>query len=373
MSIDLLQRLKRFWRRPAPPLRPPDAAASGAVDRAAPSSSDEEYGRRMAKEVEHFIGQVNVHDLPPIFHYWSNRYLRPILESFGYAHPEDFFAVEIARQRERRGGAIRVLSLGAGNGDAEVRIAQTLRERGVDGVRIECMDINPAMLARCAELACAAGLTDVVVPRQGDFNRWTPDAPWDVVMANQSLHHVLELERLFDGVASAIGRDGVFLTSDMIGRNGHQRWPEALGAVRRFWRELPPRMRYNLQLARQEDEFLDWDCAQEGFEGIRAQDILPLLVDRFGFRTFIAWGNVVDVFIDRAFGHHHDAEDPWSRDFIDRVHAADEAGIREGRWKPTHLIAVMTNDPAEPTRHRQGLDPRFCVRWPDRAPSARLE
>ena len=38
---------------------------------------------------------------------------------------------------------------------------------------------------------------------------------------------------------------GKFLISDMIGRNGHQRWPEALTIVHDFWRKLPPSYRFN--------------------------------------------------------------------------------------------------------------------------------
>ena len=109
---------------------------------------------------------------------------------------------------------------------------------------------------------------------------------------------------------------------------------------------------------------MDWDCSNEGFEGIRAQDILPLCVDRFGFETFLAFANVVDPFIDRSFGHHFDANGAWDRDFIDRVHARDEAEIRAGRIKPTHMMAVMTNDRGATPRIRDGLTPAGCVRVP---------
>ncbi len=30
--------------------------------------------------------------LPRIFHYWSNKYLRPMLEEFGVSNPDQFFA-----------------------------------------------------------------------------------------------------------------------------------------------------------------------------------------------------------------------------------------------------------------------------------------
>ena len=50
------------------------------------------YRSQAAAEDAFFAGCVDVHALPPIFHYWSNRYLRPMLEEFGFSHPDAFFA-----------------------------------------------------------------------------------------------------------------------------------------------------------------------------------------------------------------------------------------------------------------------------------------
>lgn len=326
------------------------------------------YEERVAAELAAFNHVVNVHELPDIFHYWSCKYLAPRLEHFGYSYPQDFFAKEIARQRQTMGRPVRAISIGAGNGDIENEVARLLRERGVDGVRIECLDINPTMLARCHQTAQAQGLQDVVVPVVGDFNHWVPNGHYDIVLASQSLHHVVELEKLFDAVSTAIGDHGVFLISDTIGRNGHMRWPEALAQVREFWKELPERKRYNVQLKRLESEFQDWDSSTEAFEGVRAQDILPLLVERFKFEVFIPWSNVVDIFIDRAFGHHQSANNPDDCAFIDRVHACDDQGIHDGRWKPTHMIGVLRSHFEGTPRLWKGLTPEFCVRWPDVSP-----
>lgn len=341
----------------------PSPAASASAPAPKTGDAPPTYEERIARETEIFSDQVDVHALPEIFHYWSNRYLLPVLQQFGCAHPEDFLALHLFESARRTGSARpRFVSLGCGNCDAEVRIAQDLVRRGLTDFTFECMDINPAMLERGATLAREAGLEGRVVPVRGDFNRWTPDGRYDGIMANQSLHHVLELEALFDAVRSALAPQAGFVISDMIGRNGHQRWPEAAAIVREFWRELPPDYRYNLQLQRDEQDFLDWDCAVEGFEGVRAQDILPLLLERFRFETFIAFGNVIDPFIDRGFGHHFDETHAFDRYFIDRVHARDEAAMLAGEITPTHMLAVVRNEVVAAPRHREGLSPEHCVR-----------
>lgn len=338
-------------------------AAPSAGSPAAPAPAAPAYDRQLAQEIARFEADVNVHDLPPIFHYWSNRYLRPKLESLGFSHPDAFFTRFLERAyHQAAGGTRRFVSVGAGNCDTEVRIAAALRERGLDDFVIECVEINPAMLARGAEDAARSGVARQIRTVEGDFNRWSASGRCDAVMANQSLHHVTNLEGLFDAVGRAIEGRGLFAVSDMIGRNGHQRWPEALAIVREFWAELPERYRYNLQLRRQEDTFLDWDCSTEGFEGIRSQDILPLMNQRFAFDLFAPYANVIDPFVDRGFGHHFDATADWDRAFIDRVHARDEAEIRRGAIKPTHLIAVLGAGRAGERICLDGLTPEACVR-----------
>ncbi len=324
------------------------------------------YAARVAAESKVYAACEDVHDLPPIFHYWSNRYLRQKLESFGFGHPDAFFVRSLSAQQRVDGeGPRRFASLGAGNCDTEIRVASALRAGGCNDFVIDCIDLNADMLARGRRDADAAGLSTHIRTMCVDFNYWKPAGRYDAVMANQSLHHVLELERLFDKVHGALEGGGCFVVNDIIGRNGHLRWPEAKAIVERFWEELPPPYRYNRQLSRHETSFLDWDCSVDGFEGIRAQDILPLLVERFGFEEFIAFANVIDPFIDRSFGPNFDVANASDLAFIDRVHAADEQALAEGRIKPTHMFAVMRTAASASTRCLPGLSPAQSIRWPD--------
>ena len=295
-----------------------------------------QYASRVSAEIATFEHNSFVHDLPAIFHYWSNKYLLPTIQPFGFIHPDDFFIKQAAMALDAdRTTHASLISIGAGNCDTEVRIASGLVALGYDKFSIECLDLNAAMLARGQELAKSEGLERHIIPVEGDFNRWVPDKSYRAVLANQSLHHVLHLEHLFDSILAAIkGDNGTLITSDMIGRNGHQRYPEALAIVEEFWRELPAKYKFNHQLKRQEDAFINWDCATDGFEGIRAQDIMPLLCERFHFDLFVPFSNVIAPFIDRGFGHNFDVQSDWDRSFIDRVHERDQAEINAGHISP---------------------------------------
>jgi len=245
-----------------------------------------------------------------------------------------------------------------------VRIAGALLESGVTDFIIDCLDLNEQMLERGKALAAERGVAGNIRSVRGDFNAWEPSTEYDAVIASQALHHVVKLEALFEAVHRAMSPGGALIISDMIGRNGHQRWPEALGFVRQFWRELPETYRYNHQLRTLDIEYPDWDCSTEGFEGIRSQDILPLLIERFRFQFFFAFANVIDPFVDRSYGPNFDPKSEWDRLFIDSVHACDEAEILSGRVKPTRMLAVASPTQVQELISMDRLTPEFCVRYP---------
>ena len=325
------------------------------------------YGKRLADEEGTYRDCEEVHNLPDIFHYWSNRHVLPMLKAFGFSTPAEMFRKYLAEQCQARKNEVkRFVSIGSGNCDLEIDLALHLLATGCADFVIDCLDLNPAMLERGRIAAAKDGVSTHLNFVQADFNEWNPAFEYDAVIANQSLHHVVKLEGLFAQIKSVLKPRGSFIVSDMIGRNGHQRWPEALDIVRHFWRQLPPSYRFNHKLQCYEELFEDRDYSVEGFEGIRSQDILPLLRQHFHFELFIGFANAIDPFVDRAFGYNFDVAEEWDRRFIDRVHERDQEEIVCGRIGPTHMLAVMGNDCSIPLIHRAPLTPEFCLRDPSR-------
>ncbi len=330
-------------------------------------NNKDNYENRIKNELNFYKDCHQVHDLPKIFHYWSNKYLLPKQKKFGFTNPDEFFEFYCKKHclKLQNKEEIKIISIGSGNGELEIQIAKKLLDNNIINFSIECMDINKNMLNRTIELAEKNSVANHIKINTCDFNKWTPikKDSYDIVIANQSLHHVLELEHLFDSIHDCLSKTGLFLTSDMIGRNGHMRWNEALKALEPFWDELPKKYKYNQMLKRQEKTYINHDCSTEGFEGIRAQDILRLLTEKFNFELFIPFANIIMVFIDRPFGHNFNIENPKDIDFIDRVHAKDEELILEGTLKPTQMLAVLTKDQvSEMNLTHPKLTPNFCIR-----------
>src|SRR5215510_10333527 len=173
-----------------------------------PSIQLESYAERLRREIELFGAIERVHDLPEIFHFWSNRYVRPKLESvLGVSNIDDFF-IKYIREfcTAHPGKEIRIVSIGAGNSDTEIRIAQKLRDQGLRSFRFRCLDINPSMLERGRQLASDVGLREKFEFVESDIADWREDEPVPVVMAVHSLHHIVSLERIFERIKEAIGK-----------------------------------------------------------------------------------------------------------------------------------------------------------------------
>lgn len=331
-----------------------------------------DYQERLQAETRNYADCLNVEDLPPIFHYWSNRYVRPRLEEFGFSSPAGMFHKYVEEQCALGpGDALRFLSVGSGNCELEIDLALRLRAQGHSKFVIDCLDLNSAMLERAHVAAAQKAVEDHINLVQDDFNKWKPTHEYDAAIANQALHHVLNLEHLLTEIKASLKPHGHLIVSDMIGRNGHQLWPEALDILHELWRKLPPSYRFNNQTRRYEDLYVNEDYSRESFEAIRSQDILPLLLEQFHCELFIGFANLINPFVERSFGPHFDQTAPWDRNFIDEVQARDDYEILRGRIKPTHLLAVLGTDAGAPCAFYGPLSPEFCVRRPNLDETAR--
>jgi len=323
---------------------------------------------RLMVERATFRMTPGIHDLPPIFHYWSNKYLRPELEALGFDSPEDFYFL-VARDRAKQtNGRIRCLGVASGRCETEIGLARRLLEAGIS-VQFTCLDLNRHLLEDARGLCRQAGLQDRFRFECVELGRDEPaPAPaYDFAMANQCLHHFQELEAALDFVHGALVADGVFATCDVIGRNGHQLWPEARAEVDRIWAGLPERLRRDRTRGGSAAQFHDYDHSNVGFEGIRAQEVLPLLVERFHFERFVPFACLVLPFVERRFGWNFDAGNAADRELIDDIARRDQQLLHEGVLKPTQLIAAMRKQPVPQLHSRFPFTPAECIRWPDQA------
>ncbi|MFZ2030436.1 MAG: methyltransferase domain-containing protein [Vitreimonas sp.] len=306
------------------------------------TTTGSDYEALILKEKNFFSGEAPEASIPPIFTYWASRYLSPRLtQMFGSPVIEEIFANEITRVNLHPKSPLRIISLGSGECSLERDIAKILIRYGVP-FRMICTDVSPAMLDAGRDLVGAAGIQQHFEFVECDVNAKLPGGAFDAVIANHCLHHFVNLEYIFDWVKQAIAEaDGCFVVSDMIGRNGHMRWPEALVYVENFWDILPSSKKYDWLNGVQRDSYVNFDCAAGALEGIRAQDILPIMVEKFNFERFVGYGNLPDIFIDRMYGPNFSPDTPADVRLIDLLEQLNTDLTMTGAIKPTMMFATV--------------------------------
>ena len=325
----------------------------------------DDYQRRVEQQKRQYANKEAMKGLPKTFRYWSQRYLVPkAQEVFGERSFYDVYAKSFIEASKKGSG--RILSIGSGDGQVEVTIAENMIRRGFSDFKILATELAEIRLDRAKKLVAEKGLEDNFEFLIVDVNQWEPGQGFSGVMAQHTLHHIVELERMFDFIGRNLEEQGVFPILDMIGRNGHMRWPETLDVLEKFWAILPEKYKFNHQSSKLVDPYVNWDCSKSGFEGIRAQDILPLLCERFSFESFLGTGGFVDIFIERAFGHNFDPENPIDMAWFDIVARMNDAMLETGEIKPTMIFAVARKkDPAIAPSFYRGMSPEKAIRWPD--------
>lgn len=322
------------------------------------------YDARVQSQITQYVDQP-VHDLPEIFHNWSYHFIRPgMIDVFGVDSINDIYKEAISQATSGFEHFARVLSVGCGDGDIEIQLAESLLQAGHRQFLIEGVDISPIMIDRFNHKIRARDLSNFMRAEVRDFNISRNGQEYDVVMANHSLHHILELEKAFDFIYSSLTANGIFATCDMIGRNGHMRWPETEAIVQVLWPLLSDRQTFHHQLLRSDRQgFVDHDCSNEGFEGIRAQDILYLILNRFKPYRFFAFGGFIEVLVDRGYGPGFDADNAWDREFIMAMARLNDMMLDSCMIKPTSMMAYFTKADMGTKWYRE-REPRRCVRMP---------
>lgn len=333
------------------------------------------YKKKIQEQIDQFNCKNKYQQLPEIFHYWSNKYVVPMLQAvIGVNNNIEFYTKNLADCLQGNPAPPELLSIGCGECETEMAIASQLIADGIKNFHFECIDLSPISVERSLKEINRKNLMDFFHVHALDLNAWSPTKTYGAIMANHSLHHIVELEQLFSGIKKALSPNGLFLSNDMIGCNGHKRWPECETLVKAIWGFLPDHIKFNRQHYDKsgnvhfEETFRNIDCSVEGFEGIRAQEILPLLTKNFHFQKFLALGNLQDIFLDRCFGHNFDPANPKDLAFIDFLELLNNLLIDLGYLKPTIMFAVMSATNSGATKYYKHWSPEYCIRYPDHEP-----
>lgn len=324
-----------------------------------------DYEKKVQEQITQYANNALRFFPPDAFKHWMRSHVFPKMREVFEVHDHIELYLSAVPQSD---DPVAILSIGSGDGQLELQLAERLLARGQDNFTIHITELSDIRQNRTRARIEQAGLSDKFDFHILDFNKEFVDGQFDMAFAHHVLHHIVELEFLFDNILAALKPHGRFATIDMIGRNGHMRWPEALDYTEQAWKFIPDHWKHNFQFNAFHENYLNFDCSKSGFEGIRAQDIQPLLVEKFKFEKFVAGGGFTDVMFDRGYGQSIDMENPKDRALVDFLSMTNEMLLETGRVKPTMVFAHMVRpdyDGATELRYWGNMTPEFAVRPTD--------
>ena len=299
-------------------------------------SSDKEYQEKLNQEIAIYEQNTDVHNLPEIHNIYTGDFLVPSLQKLsGKGDWKEWWIKEIDEFVEKANRPVTILSLACGNGDLEIDLLKKLSHQNL--ITMVGVDVNPQMILRAQKMAQEQDLPNARFETQ-DLNFPNLSGPIDVVLANHSLHHLVELERLFAEIAAKASPDMIFLINDMIGRNGHVMWPNSELVMQKLWQGLDKKYKLNSYTKNYDLKPFNKDCSIGSFEGIRAQDILPLLVQYFDIEMFFPFSTIINRFTDRAYGHNFNVNESHDKKLILDILKLDIQLLKEKKLPPTQAF-----------------------------------
>jgi SAM-dependent methyltransferase len=201
------------------------------------------------------------------------------------------------------------LSLGSGGGQLEIRLAELGACRRLLGVDVADERVRGANERRPTDLV------DRVRFEVRDLERWQPEESYDLVVAQDVLHHIDALEKWCELISALLTPDGLVYVHDFIGPARFQWTDRQVDIVNRLLDALPDRLRRDLvdgdgrlraPVARPSAEAM---IRSDPSEAIRPQEI-PRLLETYLEPVIVKpyGGAIFHQFFNRIMGNF--AEDP---------------------------------------------------------------
>lgn len=198
----------------------------------------------------------------------------------------------------------KILSIGSGPCAVEMEIAEKITSK----YQIDCIDLNENLIKQATENARKKGYN--LNPIVGDINELNISSEYDMVIAIASLHHFVEIEKLFNSINRLLKDGGEFVTYEPVCRSGMFLFPSQRILLGLIFSLLPARFRVNHQDypgEKRVDRFYhEYDRSGWTFECIRSGDLPILLKTYFKTKHYGRGMTILRRLSDSLYGPNYD-------------------------------------------------------------------
>lgn len=254
-----------------------------------------------------------MHDNQNLYSYCHDRLMEIAgLERIDFK--QRFRDLVIARPNEK----VKILSLASGAARIEENLFSGFSP---ERVSLTLVDINPQLIETARRRLEDKVETHALVQNINCIDLLENE--YDIVICVSALHHVVELERLVQQISACLVAEGEFWSiGEFVGRNGTRLDEDAYQIANAFFKELPEKYRVNRNPGSEggiDSDLPNFDCSLVCFEGIRSEDILPVLDARMKRQVSVSSDCFLWRLVNLAYQDNYSLTNPEDIEIIDRA------------------------------------------------------
>lgn len=236
--------------------------------------------------------------------------------------------------------SLRGLSLGCGIGQRELRWAKLGKF-----VHIDAFDISKEHIQIAIAAAKEKGYDNIVDYRVADVNKIEiVTDPYDVILAEQSLHHFSPLDEILQRVNQILASDGYFVINEFVGPSRFQWTDRQLAVASGLLAILPTKYRtlWNSKTIKTfiyKPGLLRMVLADPS-EAVESSHILPLLQRMFDVIELKGFGgNILHLLFD-GIAHHFSSPDPEVQHWLNLCFEIEDQFLASEGLQSDFIVAV---------------------------------
>lgn len=236
----------------------------------------------------------------------------------------------------------RILSIACGNGANEV----AWLGRCPVG-HMTAFDVSASRIAAARNLAAQAGFADETTFLVDGFDTFNADSgAFDVIIAENALHHAQRLDALLDRMKVWLRPGGSVIVRDFVGPSRFQWTDEQVGHADRLLTEMPERLRRRHGSGVVKTRFLrtgTWFMhLSDPSEAAHSSEILDGLQARFREELLVGMGGtVLQLVFEDIAGNFLDPDDAVAMEHLHRSIEAENALIRDGLLPDDFVFGIF--------------------------------
>lgn len=213
--------------------------------------------------------------------------------------------------------------------------------------RIEAFDISEGAIKQAVQLIAEEKLSERVRYGVLDFNAAAlKKNNYDVVFGAGSIHHIMNLEYLFDQVNKSLKKDGLFIINEFVGPSQFQWREKQSKIINDILAVLTERYKKSLDAdlgkIKEKIEHVSREAMTQSdpSEAIRSDEIVPLFYRNFDVVERIDWGGtILQPLLHKIVGNFH-LNDEKDKIILDLIILMEKTLIKESVISSDFVLLV---------------------------------